>query len=221
VARTAVSRFGDETAVVVERYDRRSEADGRVVRIHQEDLCQALGVHPSRKYQNEGGPTPSQVAQLLRNAMPAAAAEDAVRRFADALIWNWLIAGTDAHAKNYCVLLAGIQARLAPLYDIASALPYGTHERRLRFAMKLGGEYGVFLRGNTWPAAARDLGLDSAEVLDRVRALADVAPSAFAGAADAPEVAALDRSLPARLLELVSQRVAECRRLLDRPSAAV
>ena len=64
-------------------------------------------------------------------------------RFADALIWNWLIAGTDAHAKNYSLLLAGGQVRLAPLYDIASALPYGTHERKLRFAMKIGGDYGV------------------------------------------------------------------------------
>ena len=55
--------------------------------------------------------------------MPPRVGEDAVRRFADALIWNWLIGGTDAHAKNYSVLLAGDQVRLAPLYDIASALP--------------------------------------------------------------------------------------------------
>jgi serine/threonine-protein kinase HipA len=219
-ARTAVSQFGDETAVVVERYDRRIDTNGAFLRIHQEDLCQALGFHPSRKYQNEGGPTPPQIGRLLRSAMPAAAAEDAVWRFADALIWNWLIAGTDAHAKNYSLLLAGVQARLAPLYDVASALPYGTDERKLRFAMKIGGDYGVFLRRNTWPGAARDLGLDSAALLDRVRALADVAPDAFAEAVSAPEVAALDRSLPKRLLEIVSQRVAECRSLLDRPSAA-
>ncbi len=58
--------------------------------------------------------------------MPARESAGAVRRFADALIWNWLIAGTDAHAKNYSLLLAGDQVRLAPLYDIASALPYPT-----------------------------------------------------------------------------------------------
>jgi len=50
----------------------------------------------------------------------------------DALAWNWLIAGTDAHAKNYSLLLAGNDVRLAPLYDVASALPYGMHERTLR-----------------------------------------------------------------------------------------
>jgi serine/threonine-protein kinase HipA len=62
----------------------------------------------------------------------------AVRRFADALIWKRLIGGTDAHAKNYSILLAADQARLAPLYDIASALPYGRHERKLRLAMRSG-----------------------------------------------------------------------------------
>ena len=63
--------------------------------------------------------------------MPPRVADDAVWRFADALIWNWLIAGTDAHAKNYSLLLAEDQVRLAPLYDVASALPYGIHERKL------------------------------------------------------------------------------------------
>jgi serine/threonine-protein kinase HipA len=63
-------------------------------------------------------------------------ADQTLARFFDALAWNWLIAGTDAHAKNYSLLLAGGQVRLAPLYDIASALPY-EHERGLRFAMKL------------------------------------------------------------------------------------
>jgi serine/threonine-protein kinase HipA len=212
--RTTVSRFGDETAVVVTRYDRRA-LDGKIGRIHQEDLCQALGVPPSRKYQNEGGPTPAQIARLLREAMPPRVAEDAVWRFADALIWNWLIGGTDAHAKNYSLLLSGDQVRLAPLYDIASALPYGTHERKLRFAMKIGGEYGVFLRHNTWPGAAVDLGLDVRALVDRARELAGVAPDAFADAVNAPDIIALDRVLPNRLLDLVADRAAQCRKLLD------
>jgi hypothetical protein len=54
VARTRISRFGEESAIVAERYD-RLQVDDQVARIHQEDLCQALGVPPSRKYQNEGG----------------------------------------------------------------------------------------------------------------------------------------------------------------------
>jgi serine/threonine-protein kinase HipA len=146
--------------------------------------------------------------------MPPAVAEEAVWRFADALIWNWLIGGTDAHAKNYSLLLAGDQVRLAPLYDVASALPYGIHERKLRFAMKIGGDYGVFLRRDTWPGAAGDLGLDVAALIDRARALASVAPDAFADAVSAPDIVALDRGLPNKLLELVTDRAAECRKLL-------
>jgi len=71
--------------------------------------------------------------------MPPQVADHAVGRFADALIWNWLIAGTDAHAKNYSLLPPRTRCAWLP-YDIASALPYGTHEKKLRFAMKIGGD---------------------------------------------------------------------------------
>ncbi|HEY0691385.1 MAG TPA: HipA domain-containing protein [Kribbella sp.] len=83
-------------------------------------------MHPAKKYQNEGGPSPSDIAALFRRVMPRSAARDATRAFLDALVWNWVIAGTDAHAKNYSLLLLGNQVRLAPFYDVASALPYDT-----------------------------------------------------------------------------------------------
>ena len=94
------------------RIDRNENTpDGEIARVHQEDLCQALGERPERKYQNAGGPAPPQIASLLR-AFSAQPDED-VERFRDALIYNWLIAGTDAHAKNYSLMLAGGQVRLA------------------------------------------------------------------------------------------------------------
>ena len=213
VARTHVARFGEASAIVVDRYDRRL-LDGRLVRIHQEDVCQALGVPPSRKYQNEGGPGPKEVARLIRAAMPPRAADEAIWRFVDALAWNWLIAGTDAHTKNYSLLLASGQVRLAPLYDVASALPYGTHEKKLRFAMKIGNDYRVFPYRNAWPQAARDLGVDPERVLARVEELAARAPAAFAEAASAPEVLSLERLLPARLVDLVADRAWRCRALI-------
>lgn len=208
-ARSWVGRFDDETAVVVERYDRR-RADRRVERVHQEDLCQALGLPPALKYQNEGGPGPRSIAGLFRRIMPPRAADDAVIRFLDALIWNWLIAGTDAHAKNYSLLLAGEDVRLAPLYDIASALPYGLDERKLRFAMKLGRDYAVYPRRDPWPGVAADLGLEPERVGQRVRALAQIAPEAFSAEARSPEVAALKRPLSTRLVDLVAERSARC-----------
>ena len=214
-ARSAIAQFADETAVVITRYDRVEASDKGLSRVHQEDLCQALGVPPSAKYQNEGGPTPARIARLFRDAMAPQAGEDAVRRFADALIWNWLIGGTDAHAKNYSVLLAGNQVRLAPLYDIASALPYGTHERKLRLAMKIGTSYDVYLQRNRWPDAARDLGLDAEALVEGARELASIAPDAFADAVSAPDVVALRRELPGRLLDLVAGRARRCLELLS------
>lgn len=103
VARTQADRFSDESAVVVTRYDRVSRGS-TITRVHQEDLCQALGLPPSKKYQNEGGPSPADIAGLFRRIMPPRIADSAILRFADALIWNWIVGGTDTHTKitRYC-----------------------------------------------------------------------------------------------------------------------
>jgi serine/threonine-protein kinase HipA len=218
--RTQVGRFADETAIVVDRYDRVDKA-GDLVRVHQEDLCQALGLPPSRKYQNEGGPGPAQIAELLRQVMAPRDADLAVSRFADELIWNWLIGGTDAHAKNYSLLLAGKQVRLAPMYDVASALPYGMHEKKLRLAMKIGGDDRVFPERSTWPGAAKELGLREEAVVSRVRELAAAAPQAFADAASAPDITELGRPLPGKLVDLIADRAERCLRLVRSPAQAV
>jgi|SRR5271165_941253 len=142
--------------------------------------------------------------------MPPGIADSAVWQFADSLIWNWLIAGTDAHAKNHSVLLADNQIRLAPMYDVASALPNGTHEKKLHFAMKIGGDYGVYPQRNTWPAAARDLGLDPDHLVTRVRELAFVITDAFAEAAAKSDVRMLDRQMPGKLVDLIADRASRC-----------
>lgn len=214
-ARTRVERFAEFSAIVVERYDRVT-LDDHLVRVHQEDLCQALSLPPDRKYQRDGGPTPARIARLLRDVMPPSVAQEAVRRFADALAWNWLIGGTDAHAKNYSLLLSAGQVRLAPLYDVASALPYGVDEHKLRLAMKVGESYAVYPRRDCWPAAAEDLDLDVEELHARVRELASAAPDAFSAAAGAPEVEALASDLPGRLVDLIAERATRCLEVLDR-----
>lgn len=218
VARSRISQFADESAVVVTRYDRLPGSDGAIMRVHQEDMCQALSVPPARKYQRESGPTPGEIAKLLRDSMDPRAGEQAVHRFADALIWNWLIAGTDAHAKNYSILLSGSQVRFAPLYDIASALPYGAHERKLRLAMKIGSSYEVYPQRNRWPIAARELGLNPDSLVKRARELAAGAPDAFSAAARAPEVVRLKRKLPKKLVDLVAERAERCLKVLDDPA---
>lgn len=211
-AESRVLSFGAESAVVVTRYDRRRVGD-RLVRIHQEDVCQALSVMPDDKYQSEGGPGPADVARLLRTAMPVAVAEDSVRRFADALAWNWIIGGTDAHAKNYSLLLAGRNIRLAPLYDITSALPY-ENERHLTLAMKVGDGNQLVDYRNPWAKAATRLGLDPDWLTARVADLCDRASAAFADAAADPEIVALGRRTASRLADLVAKRAARCAKVL-------
>lgn len=214
-AATAVQRFGDQTAIVVRRYDRRW-VGGRWVRVHQEDLCQAFGIPPTSKYQNEGGPSPEQIVELFRERIqPPERAEEATRRFLDALALNWLLAGTDAHAKNYSLLLSGSQVRLAPLYDIASALPYDIDLERLNLAMKIGGEYRLRVIGvRNWRKLADALDVDEGRLLERVTELADLLPDAFADACKEEPVAGLGSSLPARLRDLVTRRAAGCRKWL-------
>lgn len=215
VVRTRLARFDDVTAVVVARYDRLGHGLRRR-RLHQEDMCQALGLRPDMKYQSDGGPSPEDVAGLIRRTHPGRAASAAIRTFLDALIWNWIIGGTDAHAKNYSLLLAGPEVRLAPLYDIASALPYDTAEQRLRLAMKFGSDYRLNPGGSPWKHLARATRMNEEEVRHRAGAALDAAPEAFAAAAADPDVAALASGLPDRLAALVEKRSVRCREVLER-----
>ena len=179
-APTSIRTFGGERALVVERYDRIVDSSGAVARVHQEDLCQALSVHPDRKYEVDGGPGAEQLGRVIREV---AGDSDAIRFF-DALVYNWLVLATDGHAKNYSLLLSGHQVRLAPLYDIASALPHLDHPRKARMAHKIGGEYRPsFVQLRHWERLARPLGVRSDEARTRIMALAERLPDAFADAA--------------------------------------
>ncbi len=141
---------------------------------------------------------------------------DNIGRFVDALAFNWIIAGTDAHAKNYSVLLAGPQVRLAPMYDVASALPYDDmYLPKLRMAMRIGGEYRIErIGGRHWRRFAVENGLDPDTTLARIDELAARTPTSLAKAAQAAAVQALESELPARLIERVSARASRCRTAL-------
>lgn len=125
-------------AIVATRYDRRMTATG-VVRIHQEDLCQALSVTPSKKYAEDGGPSTPTVLRVLRMTSNP---QESARAFAAMLFFNYLMGAPDAHAKNYSLVHLGAdRCVLAPLYDVASGLPYDlSGGRPLRMAMPIGGE---------------------------------------------------------------------------------
>ena len=224
VARSSLVTFGDERAVAVERYDRVRTPEGWA-RVHQEDFCQALGVPPERKYQSEGGPGTRDIARLLRRLLPGEEGDRALVDFVDAVAFNWLAGGTDAHAKNFSLLLSGSQVRLAPLYDLVSALPYATRPgepRRsgqirgnLNLAMKVGANREVSLvRREDWEAFAAEVGVSGDLVLGRVEALAERVPDAFAVAASTDSVTAAGSKLPERLVERVEANVSRCRSAL-------
>ena len=232
-ARSRIVQVGDVRVVAVTRYDRIRDTSGAWIRVHQEDMCQALGVPPSRKYQADRGPSPEQIAGLLRTTAPRGGADAAVAAFVDALALNWIIAGTDAHAKNYSLLLSGRAVRLAPLYDVASVLPYGDaggaggrggdvdlHD--LRSAMRIGGEYALnYIGRDNWARLAASVGLDSDTVLSRVNELAERTPTALAAACAALNIAGQATSLPGRLLVAVSARAELCAARLRPPSSQV
>lgn len=221
-AHTEVLRIEDVTAIVVRRFDRRMTSDG-VVRVHQEDVAQALGRHPGEKYQAEGGPSPGQIADLFRTGMSGPDAEAAVVRFADALVFNWLIAGTDAHSKNYSIQLDGPHARLAPLYDLASYLPYDDSEgHKVKLAMKIGGEYRLLQTDSrrAWELTARELKVDADALILRALTMSREVADAFAAAASDDRVADLGSRLPLRLVDLVAQRARSCERALGGGSVA-
>lgn len=156
--------------------------------------------------------------QLLHEvARPRDARQD-VERFALALVFNWLIAGTDAHAKNYSLLLSGTQVRLAPLYDIASALPYDRIDiLGAKLAMKLGGSHRLKdLSGRNVLKLDTELGLDAGSFVAASLRLAEQLPDAVRDAAKAPAVAALQHPLPSKLVDRVTDRADQCARSLHR-----
>jgi serine/threonine-protein kinase HipA len=187
-ARSEVMIFGDQRAIVLPRYDRQLASNGQVIRVHQEDLCQALAIPPDRKYEDEDGPGIVTMVELVRTVQPVAEAVSSTEHYVKALAYNWLIYGPDAHAKNYSLLLSGAEVLPSPLYDISSVLPYPTsfNMPQMAMAMSVNGKYqNNLIHREDWAALAADLGLDPDQVLYWVRDLAVRVPDALNTAARA------------------------------------
>jgi len=216
--------FGSEHAVSIQRYDRIIGADGTVTRVHQEDLCQALGVDPNRKYAEQGGPSSPDVLALL--ATTEAEAAHNLQLFILYLLFNYLIGATDAHAKNYSILLsAGNSAVLAPLYDVASIAPYQSLSPRrrkpLRAAMSIGDENRFGMLDNSHlEQLSHDANLTAAGVtLEWINSsairMASQMPTALQSALDEANdahLAGVEQVGPALAREIG----ANCRRFLER-----
>ena len=213
VAACKIERFGDQKALVVERFDRRLSSDKSWwIRLPQEDFCQALGVSPLQKYEADGGPGISRILDVLRSSSQR---ELDRRNFYRAQILFWMLAATDGHAKNFSIFHeAGGGYHMTPLYDVMSAWPVAGNgagklsSQRLKLAMAVHGANTHYRIGEIqrrhWNQMARScgLGLDAeeliAELTDRTPAvIAKVEsnlPAAFPQNISAPILAGLRRS---------------------------
>lgn len=219
-ASTRVTEVGGIQCVVVTRYDRIMQPDGTHRRVHQEDMCQAIGIPPTKKYQSDGGPTPKDIATLIRQH--STNPDRDIEAFRDALIFNWVIAGTDAHAKNYGFVMEGNAVALAPLYDIASWLPYEPDKSalpRAKLAMKIGRDYTLRKsdRKSAWFNTGEVLGLDGDETVSRAEHLASQIPAALGQAAESVPADFTGSEIVEMLLDRADSRARVCARV----SAAV
>ncbi len=142
VPKAEIASFGQQRVLVVERFDRVVSADGqRLLRLVQEDFCQATGTSPLVKYEAEGGPGLGVLFNLLQQSVDA---ERDLRTLMASQLLFWMLRAPDGHAKNFSIhLFPGGRYRLTPLYDVMSAYPVtgdGPNQwspRELKLAMAL------------------------------------------------------------------------------------
>lgn len=173
-AQTEIFSIQSRPVLLVSRYDRHTDASDNLIRIHQEDFCQALGVVPEMKYQNEGGPDLRACFELLRRTTRPSSPQ--VLRLLDAVIFNALIGNHDAHGKNFSLVYKTSQSpTLAPLYDLLSTAIY--EHLTPKMAMKLGGKYKwTEVHGQHWAQFAQEAGLSPAQTQKRVLGMAQKLP---------------------------------------------
>ncbi|MCO8589128.1 type II toxin-antitoxin system HipA family toxin [Burkholderia multivorans] len=181
VAHCDIGRFDDQKVLIVERFDRRLSRDGTwILRLPQEDMCQATGTPPAAKYESDGGPGIDTIMGILANSVDAA--RDRMNFFVAQLVF-WVLAAIDGHAKNFSIaLLPGNTYRSTPLYDVLSAHPIiGTRRnqlapRRARLAMAVSGKnrhYAIAdIQPRHWIAQGRRVGLSDDDVRTALTAVA-------------------------------------------------
>lgn len=169
---------GQDKLYIIQRYDRSRDRDGNVVRLHQEDFCQALGFLPDQKYESEGGPSLGRCFTLLQEKSISPAAD----RFAllQWTIFNFFIGNADAHAKNLAIIFTNRGPRLAPFYDLICTQVYPDLTEKL--AMRIGGENRPYwIQQKHWNKLGESVAIKSSLVLKTLKNMAtEITPAAQA-----------------------------------------
>ena len=176
VANVETTTIDGRRLLVVERFDRTVHRDGSVERVHQEDLCQATGRSPEMKYEDRGGPSLREIAEVVQSATATEAVEVLLR----AVTLNIIVGNGDAHAKNFSIAHGRSgELALAPLYDVLSTLHYGMDT----LAMYIDDVRRTSrVTTDRLVAEAARWGLTRQRVLDIVGDVVDRAPSAIEAA---------------------------------------
>lgn len=215
-AKSNVHHVLDRSFLLVERYDRLTDAQGHRQRLHQEDFCQALGVVPEMKYQNEGGPDLAQCFELVRRSTRPSAPQ--VLRLFDYVIFNTLIGNHDAHAKNFSLLYSGKVPVLAPFYDTLSTAVYPTLTPKM--AMKIGSKYKFSeVEKRHWEQFAEGVGFTKAQAKRRILELAKVLPVTARKLQSNPGHRFTGHAVVEQINVLIEQRCALTIRRLTDPAA--
>ena len=216
-AKSKVQLVSGHSFLLVERYDRRSDPKGQRLRLHQEDFCQALGVIPDLKYQNEGGPDLARCFELVRRATRPNAPQ--ILRLLDYVIFNALIGNNDAHAKNFSLLRSGSSSVLAPLYDTLSTAVYPTLTPKM--AMKIGSKYKFSeVHARHWEQFAKSIGITKAQAKRRILELARLLPTTARKLQSDPRHSFAGNAVVEQINSLIEKRCAlTLRRLTDTASS--
>jgi serine/threonine-protein kinase HipA len=212
-AKSKVHLVTGRSFLLVERYDRLIATNGHRQRLHQEDFCQALGVVPEMKYQNEGGPDLARCFALVRSATRPNAPQ--ILRLLDYVIFNALIGNHDAHAKNFSLLRLGRSSVLAPLYDTLSTAVYPTLTPKM--AMKIGSKYKFSeVHARHWEQFAESVGITKAQAKRRILELARLLPTTARKLQSDPRHSFAGNAVVERINSLIEKRCAlTLRRLTD------
>lgn len=206
-----VRRIRDRHYLLVERYDRQVTTDGRLMRLHQEDFCQALAVAPEYKYQNEGGPDLAQAFALLRRATRPSAPQ--ILKLLDYAIFNAMVGNHDAHGKNFSLLYTTQGVVLAPCYDVLSTTVYPNLTDKM--AMKIGSKYRFSeVQARHWERFAAEAGLSPAQVKKRILNVAGRLPGLAAKTVAAFEAEGNAHTILPQIMTLIEQRCAQTIRSL-------
>ncbi len=219
-ARAEARRAEDRQCLLVERYDREAHAGEVVIRLHQEDFCQALGIPSNRKYQAEGGPTLEDCFELIRRASTVPARD--VARLFDYILLSYLVANHDGHGKNFSLVYAKRDTSLAPAYDVLSTFVYrGALRLSRKMAMTIGTEYRPdYVRPRHFEAMIQSAQLGPAAARRRAADLAERAPIEAELARNALGEMGWEAPVLGRIVELVARRAAMLASLVT-PTAAI